>query len=107
MNNTMHYDAGAGTQIISSPPMNITAIETYTVGQPTTRAERKIAHMAHMDATREYHKARLTNNLIHATVGLSAVVDAAAVVVPSSEPVCRDIIKIGALSSINRISERW
>jgi len=107
MNNP--YEAGdPGTQIISSSPsMSLATIEPIVVGVPTTRAERKIAHRAHMDATIEYHKARVTNTVICNAVALSAVVDAAAAIVPSSEPLCREAVKISILSSANRIAERW
>lgn len=108
-----YYEAGevASTAVVQSQPqpmgMQLSTLEPMVVGAPVTRAERKIAHRAQMDATREYHKARVAHTIIGNAMTLSSVVDTAAALVPSSEPVCREIVVEYARSSVKSMADRW
>ena len=102
-----YNDAGeAGTEVVSSRPMSIVPLESFAIGQPT-RAMRRIAHRAQTQAVQEKFKARLASEIVVNTVALTALADQAAISVPNSEPVCREVIRIYALSSAERLGRMW
>ena len=105
-NNIQPYDAGAGTQMVSSPSMGYPALEPFSIGQPT-RAMRKVVQRAEDYSVREKCKARLASEVIVNTMALSAICDYAGHAVPSSEPVCREATRMYAITSMKKLGEEW
>ena len=101
-NNIQHYDAGAGTQMVSSPSMGYPTLEPFSIGQPT-RAMRRIVQRAEEYSVREKCKARIASEVIVNTMALSAICDYAGNTVPSSEPVCREATRVYAITSMERL----
>ena len=103
--NQPYYDDadGAGTAMVSSPSMSIATVESFPIRQQPTRATRKLMDRAGTHAFQEEIKVRLFSGVVRNTVALSAMCDQAAAAVPSSEPICREITRIYAYSSADRL----
>jgi Pyruvate/2-oxoacid:ferredoxin oxidoreductase gamma subunit len=108
MNNS-YYDAsaGGGGTVINNPHMGITTLEPLSLSQPNTRAARKLVHRAETDSYQEKLKARLAGEIIVNTTSLAAMADFAAASVPSAEQPVREVVKVYALSSADRLASRW
>jgi len=104
-----HYDdaGGAGTAMVASQPMNIATLEPFAIRQQPTRVMKKLVYRGETHAFQEQIKVRLFSDVIRNTVALSAICDQAAAVVPSSEPLCREITRTYALSSVDRLGRVW
>ena len=96
-------DGGFGSNV----PMNVVNLAPVTFDNPNNRSIRKVERRLEAEAHQEYCKARLAQTVIGNTMSLACIADHAATLVPSSEQPVREIVRTYALSSAQRIAERW
>jgi len=105
----VYYDdaGGASGQVVESPYTSITVLEPFAIRERPTRMMRKLVDKGETHAVQEQVKAKLFYAVARNTVALSDFCDSAAAMVPSSEPLCREITRIYALSSSERLGRMF
>ncbi|GHU52502.1 hypothetical protein FACS1894132_02290 [Clostridia bacterium] len=100
------YAPETGNTSVSN--LSLSSLSPIALEPANNRLARKAEKRVAVVAVQERAKARVASDVILNTVALSAIVDQAAQMVPSSEAPCRHIVNTYASSSAQKIAEaRW